>query len=126
MKWLTQTEIYRASRSKKKALACSQEHWRQLSTATAKELREAACEGRIGTDDSWCAFCKHDKAVSDYRLCSACPVKAAGTHFRKYYCVLAWRRADTAFDSWLHRGGSWHAWKKASKAMYEFLMSIEV
>jgi len=60
MKWLTKTEIERRSKTAKGALKVSYEHWCQLYTATAKELREEFQRtGRNLIRGEYCGLCTY-------------------------------------------------------------------
>ena len=57
MQWLTIPQIKRRSKTAKGALKVSYEHWNQLYTATAKELREAYAKNKVTIDHDYCGLC---------------------------------------------------------------------
>lgn len=113
MKWLTLTEIGRRARSKKGALEVSYEHWCQLYTATAKELRIKYNEtdGYIA-DATYCGLCKYYR--SDCRICI----------FHEFCPSDLWMKAVVSLDNWVNRNSDWHTWKRACKAVRDKLKEL--
>lgn len=125
MEWLTREQVAKAAKkSRKAALECSREHWRQLSTATAKEMREYELDTNDdGFGCDYCACCVRFY-YGTYR-CSECPLKEHG-----YACEeigSPWAVASDAYFSWSNSGGAakWRAWKAASLRMYQVLLECK-
>ncbi len=117
MRWLTIPQIKRKSKTAKGALKVSHEHWNQLYTATAKELRaeyERTDEALVDAD--YCGLCNYK---SDNRLsCMDCV-------FRDYCPGYLWISAYEAIEKWYYRNsGDWHTWKRACKAVRDKLKSF--
>ena len=113
MKWLTLTEIGRRARSKKGALEVSYEHWCQLFSATASELRRGYIEGKVDIGNEHCGLCRYYNDIcGKCLLCisDGCCKKASGTLF------------TDARDEFL--GSNWWAWKRAAKALRDKLKEL--
>lgn len=117
MKWLTQSQIARRAKNEKDALKVSYEHWDQLYTAKAKELRReyARTKGCIA-DADYCGLCCYRIYISN--MCSSCIFNE--------YCPYdgIWDDAYSALRDWINRKGSWHIWKRASKAVRDKLKEL--
>ncbi len=121
MKWLTISQIERRSKTAKGALKVSYEHWNQLYTATAKELRaEYARVGEWLDSSDYCGLCTYyAKRYGEFGKC--------------HYCLFAinsscggnlWGNADDALEDWISDRGNWHAWKRACKALRDKLKEL--
>ena len=121
MKWLTLTEIGRRARSKKGALEVSYEHWCQLFSATAKELREKyeKTDGEIQRED-YCGLCRYDTKRYAYSgHCKACV-------FDDFCEFSLWGEANSALREWNYKANNinWRAWKRAAKAVRDKLKEL--
>ena len=59
MNWLTQKQVeVAAKKGHKSALACSCEHWEQLSTATLDEITQHPSDAHVFTTSVFCALCR--------------------------------------------------------------------
>lgn len=78
MNWLTIEQVRTtAQESPQAALACSVEHWRQLSTATYEELSNAYFMNGVALDVMFCALCQ--RYWAGRADCSPeCPLVRAG------------------------------------------------
>src|SRR5512146_796974 len=96
IKWLTQAQVKAAAKKgRKAAIACSQEHWRQLSEARAKEMRQYA-SALSGEYEALC-YLTGDGDSSDPH-CEKCPIAVVD-----YSCPnpeAAFRDAFKAWDLW--------------------------
>ena len=118
MKWLTISQIKRRSKTAKGALKVSYEHWNQLYTATAKELR-AECKR---TDERlvrgmYCGLCIYYKV--GYSDCSDCILED--------FCECnLWATANSELMDWFYKEkeSDWHAWKRACKALRDKLKEL--
>jgi len=113
MKWLTLTEIGRRSRSKKGALEVSYEHWNQLYTATAKELRtEIKRTGKQLSRGMYCGLCNYNR-----NRCINCILRE---------CGFLWVTANSELLDWYNKeeDGDWHFWKRACKALRDKLKEL--
>lgn len=123
MNWLTTDQIKKAAKkSRKAALECSREHWRQLSEATAEELRTGVSRGLVSLTDAHCAMCiRHWKCG----WCGTCPLYEAGHGCNGNESL--WRTAEEALRYAVDNTGrsSWSAWKRAAKAMYKKLCEVK-
>lgn len=124
MDWLTIDQIQKAAKkSRKAALECSREHWRQLSEATAKELRQAWLSGSVAIGSEDCSLCQ--RYGHDVLGCGRCPLNVAG-----HRCITMgsiWRRAQRHFHAILDDNDTkaWRSWKRAAKAMYKKLCELK-
>ncbi len=121
MKWLTIPQIKRRSKTAKGALKVSYEHWNQLYTATAKELRakvkEVECELYY---TEYCGLCSYYCGVIDNDLsCDDCILQG--------FCGgedELWKIASTILESWIEGVEDWHTWKRACKALRDKLKEL--
>ena len=119
MKWLTISQIKRRSKTAKGALKVSYEHWCQLYSATAKELREAY-QNELSVDNEDCGLCiyychRHGNSMK----CSYCPLKSC--YLNTLYDVAS-RELDDWYDE--EDNGDWHSWKRACKALRDKLKEL--
>ena len=120
MNWLTQTEIKEAAKTVATAMDCSVKHWRQLATATFRELVWAA--KRFGTDLTntyYCALCvKHG-------LCREnCPI---GKYSGDSVCGnTPYSKAADAWECFLanHSLLNYRKFHKAANREYRFLLKV--
>lgn len=118
MKWLTISQIKRRSKTAKGALKVSYEHWNQLYTATAKELREALKEGKVCTSIEFCGLCQYR-----WPDCPKC-VLALSNYMCHSECSL-FQTAATQLTIWLNKKyHNWHTWKRACKALRDKLKEL--
>ena len=120
MKWLTIPQIKRRSKTAKGALKVSHEHWCQLYDATAKELRaEYENTGGVFVDADYCGLCTYKKN-SEGLYCEHCIFGD--------YCPSnngIYEQAAVRIDKWYRKDkGSWHAWKRACKAVRDKLKEL--
>ena len=118
MQWLTIPQIKRRSKTAKGALKVSYEHWNQLCTATAKELRAKyeETDGLIA-DADYCGLCtyKNDKGL----ICADHCV------FRAYCPHGLYNEASDNIDYWYEQKGcTWWDWKRACKAVRDKLKEL--
>ncbi len=109
MKWLTQKQVRAAG--KKSALAaaqCSYEHWMQIKTAGAKELRKALDEDRVDSGVSWCALCIRHGIGIGRGECLRCPLGPTA-------CCREYEKAQGAFVVWGEQHGT--TYKGVQKAI---------
>jgi len=119
MKWLTYEEVTAAAKkSKKAATACSKKHWLQLSTATADELR---CSPRYPLSPAFCALCMYHGGPGG-GACKPCSLYCEG---RGRACCYEYSAAFDAYYDWKEKTGTFAAWKKAAKAMYQRICKIK-
>src|SRR5512146_1422609 len=122
IKWLTQAQVQAAAKKgRKAAIACSQEHWRQLSTATRQDLLGWGSLYSI-IRAGFCATC----VLYSPKYCNGCPLSPQGKHL--ICCCNAWRCANHALDTIDSVGvlratpQEWSRWKRAAKRMYQLLL----
>ncbi len=123
MQWLTIPQIKRRSKTAKGALKVSYEHWNQLYTATAKELRAALKEDcNINTSD-YCGLCMYHTDKYRSRNCNRCVFTP--------YCPRPissplWGKAADALRQWRYGNKlqNWYDWKRACKAVRDKLKSL--
>lgn len=125
MKWLTISEINRRSKTAKGALKVSYEHWNQLYTATAKELRAKykRTRGYIILS-TYCGLCVY--YTRRYGVSMKCEHCVFGEN---HECGCGkdrdlWRIADDALADWINESGDWHTWKRACKALRDKLKEL--
>lgn len=132
MKWLTKSQIKRRSKTAKGALKVSYEHWNQLYTATAEELRVKykRTKGYLILS-TYCGLCIYNKKqYGNSRKCGHC------VFGKNHKCGFGgygedrdlWRMADDAIGDWIKEkeDGDWHAWKQACKALRDKLKELMV
>ena len=119
MNWLTIPQIKRRSKTAKDALKVSYEHWNQLYTATAKELRaEYERTDKALARSDYCGLCTYHKKNQRFGYCR--------------YCILEdfceedlWATANSKLIDWYDRDeGDWHTWKRACKALRDKLKEL--
>ena len=126
MKWLTISQIERRSKTAKGALKVSYEHWNQLYTATAKELREKDKRTDryiiLGTSCGLCIYYtfKYDK----YEKCNHCPLRQAMNSYRCGHGDDLWTPALHALSDWTGKKCNWHTWKRTCKALRDKLKEL--
>jgi len=118
MQWLTIEQIKRRSVTAEGALEVSYEHWNQLYTATAKELREKITEtdGDI-IDIDYCGLCNYREVSTVIDSCEQCI-------FYKYCPGGIYKIASVNLDEWYYRNGNWYDWKRACKAVRDKLKEL--
>lgn len=127
MKWLTISQIKHRSKTAKGALKVSYEHWDQLYTAMAKELRVQLEEQENLIFCEYCGLCiYHSDKNGQNRKCKYCVFSP--------YCprpslTPLWGTACDALRQWQRREignnrQNWHAWKRASKALRDKLKEL--
>jgi len=118
MRWLTASEIKHRSKTAKSALKVSHEHWTQLYTATAKELRDE-CErtNKSLSQASYCGLCAYHRQKQRDDYCAECILK-------DFYGL--WREANAELTHWFYgySDGDWHDWKRACKALRDKLKEL--
>lgn len=119
MKWLTISQIKCRSKTAKGALKVSYEHWNQLYTATAKELRKAYWK-KVFADNRDCGLCIYYSKHYGRTLerCNQCPLSSCTTG--SLYDI-ATRKLDNWYDK---TNGDWHIWKRACKAVRDKLKEL--
>jgi len=121
--WLTLAQVEAAAReSKAAALACSQEHWRQLSRATEAELREAIASLQTSIGSPFCALCRRSGVLRG-APCAGCPLAESGHQCARNESGV-YRRAGIAKWRWEDKPthDAWRDWQAAARRMYEVLM----
>jgi hypothetical protein len=114
MRWLTKKQVLAAARKGEYAAAeYSRKHWQQLTTAKAKELRDAYSKNSNLIGGSYCALCCFFN--NDCHRC------------KLYYgdwtsCCLEYKKAVKAFDEWRNKG---YGIKNFCKAGKELIKRIE-
>lgn len=122
MRWLTIPQIQNRSKTAKGALKVSYEHWNQLYTATAEELR--AKVKKVGHELYWSEYCGlchyyYCGEVDNDLSCNDCILQG--------FCGGAdelWRMAKDTLESWINGKGDWHSWKRACKALRDKLKEL--
>lgn len=108
--WLTKEYIAeQGKKSKKAAVLCSRDHWKQLWQATKKQLRKARKHNQAGVGGPFCALCFHFEGLGG---CSNC------LFYNRNCGGGLWGNAVGALDNWEEGTGPFLAWKKAAKAVY--------
>lgn len=115
MRWLTIPQIKSRSKTAKGALKVSYEHWNQLYTATAKELRAALKKEKVRTSIEYCGLCE----FYGWPNCSLCILGASDYGCRSKQSIFA--KASIQLTRWEEKKGNWHAWKRACKALRDKL-----
>ncbi len=122
MKWLTIPQIKRRSKTAKGALKVSYEHWNQLYTATAKELRAKYRKDNYLILSTYCGLCIYYKyKFGRFTKCEHCPL---GSERRCGLDENLWSIADDTLIEWIERSGDWHEWKRACKALRDKLKEL--
>ena len=131
MKWITRKEVEAAAiDSGRAAIECSIAHWRQLLTATKREVK--AFEDwnyEVKAFEDWtylavgdyCALCERYRCA-DGGGCEICPVgkiEPCENH------GSIWRNASTAFYLWVEGGIAGRQFRKKAKPMLDLLESLE-
>ena len=126
MRWLTQKEIkVAAKKSKRAAKKCSQEHWRQLSTATEDELKKGLKKKRVSTRNKHCALCIR----YDCLICKGCPF-ADNSQLRDEWedgrlnCPEIYWNVDRAFVLWRANKCPYSVFQQAAQKVYEALCEL--
>lgn len=116
MEWLTQSQIARRAKNEKDALKVSYEHWDQLYTAKAKELRKeyARTKGCIA-DADYCGLCQYRAYIK--AICIMCT-------FNKYCPGGIWSDAFDSLRGWINGNNDWHTWKLTAKAVRNKLKEL--
>lgn len=118
MRWLTISEIKRRSKTAKGALKVSYEHWNQLYTATAKELRKKYKEtDREIIDADYCGLCNYRRIASNIDSCRQCI-------FGDYCPYGIYQVAAENLQGWYEKDGNWYDWKRACKAVRDKLKEL--
>lgn len=120
MNWLTQDQINEAAKTVDTAMDCSVKHWRQLATATFRELVWAA--RKFGDDlakAESCPLCNFP--------CSKCPIAnyTQRTECREtpyYEARRTWRWIDGFVEKATHP--NYLKFHKAAQAEYRFLLKV--
>ncbi len=124
MKWLTIPQIKRRSKTAKGALKVSHEHWNQLYTATAKELREERERTRWLVFSDYCGLCTYNGNKYGKSKCTKCIFR--GGKEDVFDCGGGlWTKAEDVLSLWIEgKKGDWHAWKRACKAVRDKLKEL--
>jgi len=127
MRWLTISQIKRRSKTAKGALEVSYEHWNQLYTATAKELRAKykRTKGYIFLS-THCGLCHYYKRVYGNDMkCSHC-VLGKTTIYRCGYGggIDLWRHVIDAFEDWKKGRCNWRDWERTCKDLRDKLKEL--
>lgn len=124
MEWLTHKQVQAAAKKGHiEAIRCSLKHWRQLLSATERELSAGLRNIEDLLYGPSCALCYRyfdggEDALKVERGCGECPLRLPT---RKYGCNCdsLWDKAQ--FFAWEWYGdrtpANWIAWKEAAKAM---------
>ena len=126
MKWLTKSQIKRRSKTAKDALKVSYEHWNQIYTATAKELREKYNKDSYLVLSNYCGLCIYYTFMHGrFNKCEKCPLSQGNILKR---CGggddLLWSIANGALSDWIEKKGKWQEWKRACKALRDKLKEL--
>ncbi len=124
IKWLAIAEIKRAAaKSRKAALECSIEHWRQLVAAPRKELLDADALMLVTVDEDYCALCSRYMGLEcNSADCTRCPVA------RKYheYCRgdFGYVKALKEYSRTITEASAFRRWRTAAKKVLRQLTEI--
>ena len=120
MNWITKKEVEAAARyGRRAAIECSIAHWRQLLTATKREVKAHEDWGYLAVGD-YCALCERYRCA-DGGGCEICPVgkiEPCENH------GSIWRNASTAFYLWVEGGIAGRQFRKKAQPMLDLLESL--
>lgn len=109
IEWLTKEYIrQQGKKSKRAAIECSRDHWKQLWQATEKQLREAYKKNVVGIKGGYCSLCIRYYDYEAWKCSHNCPLVCESGSL--------WDVADDLFPK-----RHFSKWKKAAKALYEKL-----
>ena len=128
MKWLTIAQIKKRSNTADSALKVSYEHWNQLYTATAKELREKYIKNSYIILGQSCGLCiYYEKRYGRFNKCDKCPLPQGDILKR---CGggddVLWLIASETLSDWIEKKGKWQEWKQACKALRDKLEELMI
>ena len=119
MNWITKIEVESAAiDSGRAAIECSIAHWRQLLTATKREVR-AHEHWRVLALGTYCALCERYRGA-DGGECEKCPVGK----IKPCEKGLIWPNASLAFDRWMDGKISRRQFRKKAQPMLDLLDSL--
>lgn len=123
MDWLTKEQVQSAAnKSRKAAIVCSQEHWRQLSMATRKGINEAPEKLWFLIRGGYCSLCP--RCANLPNKCEGCPLHKLEGGF----CCDEWQSVREVVDQFTSYGwdrASWRRWKRAARRMYQVVIDCK-
>jgi hypothetical protein len=123
MKWLTTKQLEAAANKSPLAAAeCSYEHWMQIKTAGAKELRRALNKNLVAANCTFCALCQREGFVGRMRGCNNCPLKKSTRGF--LCCCQEYHKADMAMNLWLAKRRTYKDVQKAITPLTKRLRDV--
>ena len=119
MNWITKKEVEAAARyGRRAAIECSIAHWRQLLTATKREVKAHEDWGYLALG-TYCALCGRYRCA-DGGGCEICPVGKIEPCEKG----LIWHNAHEAFYLWVEGGIAGRQFRKKAKPMLDLLESL--